>query len=246
MLLTINNSVMYNILKLIGMLDTDINNFHYSIEIKYNASESDFIYFCVYLEHSDNFIVFSKTKVSINDIEKLELDKNDKFDILLESEYIQKIILLIKWYPKNILFISLDFNVISISINNDIYKIMYSFDSLEITEPILLRHTCIVETEPLKKIFEICLIKEQCILLEINNDKLFISNEHKTIKCVIDILDSKKIKFCISLRPEYINFIINRLVTMRSKSCMLYINKGLPFVIEDTETGDRIYTAPKE
>lgn len=244
--LAINNSVILSLFKTLGLLDTDnIGKFHYDLEIKYNTDDSEFIYLIIYYYYDKEFIVFSKTKVSVEEFEKIE--NTDSFSIVINAEYIKKIILFLKWYPKNILFIELNFNVVSISTDACPYcKIMYSFDSLEIEEPVLLRHTCVIETDTLKKIFELCTINGQYINLEINNDILCISNFDKSIKCALSVSDNKKTKAFQVLRHEYICFLLNRIMTIRSKTCRLYIGKELPFVIEDVDIGHIIYVAPLE
>ncbi len=244
-IIALNNNVMLSVLKTLGLLDIDTYKFKYSLEIKYET-DTEYVYFIIYCFFNNEFVVFSKIRIHTEEFEKIETNETS-ISIMITSEYIQKILLLLKWYPKNILFIGLDFNVVNITTDECSFcKIMYSFDDIDIIEPVLLRHTCIIETDSLKKIFELCIINGQCISLEINNDILCISNFDKTIKCAVGVTDNKKIKLCIVLRHEYLQFLLNRIMTIKSKTCNLYISKELPFVIEDSDTCNRIYIAPKE
>lgn len=259
MQLLLSLNVISNILKILSLDE----QFDIKLQISSNTDNTEYVNFSLVYYSNGVFVIYTRIIVSINEFEEITEYENESenWSFLLDKEYIKKILLLHKYWPKKFINFSIDFDVVTLKLVENIstlttssmqvepvYTFITSFcDENIIIEPILLKHTCVVNIEEFKKLFELCCISNQKIVLELNNETLIVKNEHGNITASTIVSDVKKMKKgngnsnsnSIVIEYQYIPFILNRLAALtqqtsksKTKLCMLYLEKGSPFVIE--------------
>jgi hypothetical protein len=187
--------------------------------------------------------VFSRLHVDISEFD--DTDKLGDNGIILDNTHFNKLIMLCKMFPKHKLHITCDYDVVQIKILDSAlaFNIMYNFDNnLLVNEPVTLRHTCTCNTEELRRLFELCHI-EQDLTIELRDTNILsIKSEDGSCNGSLVVTDTKKLKktdkSAITIPKNVVQFLINRLNVIKSKTVHVYL---WPLIIEDAEGGYRVY-----
>lgn len=230
-LITISCNVISSIFKICAIDPEFCDTFSTSLQI--SLAENEVVKISTICLTDNLFTLFSTKKISVTEFENVELDQ--PWSITLDKEIIKKIILLTKWYPKNLLQMSLDVDVVTIDIlgTDNLFRVSIQTDVEPILEPDFLRPDCLVEPSELKRALEFIHVQDVNVTLELNKDTnvLKILNETGFV-CKINVLNSKKNQN-FTLCHKFIPFLINRLASIKN-NCNLYINCLFTVQTEDT------------
>lgn len=231
----ISLKILGNIFKMIGA--TCLTNDNNYLQVSTYDNNYDF---AIMYYSNDNLLLYSRKRISFDECENSDIDN---LSVIFNVEKINKLIMLTNYYPSYYLKIECMFDIVEARVvssqqqQDDIdYRIKYDFNKeLIVNEPTLLRHTFVCITKDLKKLLELCRTESQFLIVELRENILIVKSEDVSCCGSIEVSDCKKksdSKFFIPF--ECVDFLINRLNIIASKSCNIYFN---PFVIEDVSTG---------
>jgi hypothetical protein len=260
MLLIVSCSVLQSIFRALCLDNSVIDFFDAHMQMSFDTHKDpdhiiiSVVHYAKDVDNNNELSIFSRIKISVEEFDNV---KDDFFNIHIEKEILKKLLLTSKYYPQKYLSLSVDFDVLSASLIDGINSSIHSSNnhSLALTftrqiniedhihEPDLLKHTCEANTDSFRKLLEFCSVQEKTLSISLTVDGLLKVQNEFGIYGSIMVSMSKKIKVDITfmLNSDFIPFLINRLYSFKEKNCKLFIGSKMPFVVEEAETGNRVY-----